>query len=349
MTLETIWFWLAALSLAAYVVLDGFDLGVGLLSPFVAKTARQRRLVAASIGPVWDGNEVWLLASGGTLAFAFPKLYAVSVSGFYLPVMLLLWLLVFRALGIEMRHQLSHPLWEEAWSAAFTAASLLIALFLGVALGNIVRGVSIDEEGRFFAPLWTDLSVGENVGVLDWYTILVGVFSVAILALHGALWLGHRTRGETAARAVAIARRAVLVVGVLGALVTAATVHVQPLILTNLRARPWGALLHGGSLLALVLTGLSLSKGRVERAFWCSATFLATLFGSAAFGVYPYVLPARIAARGLTVDAAKTSPYALSAGLRWWIPGMALATAYFVFTYRNLPREVGEDDVDAPH
>lgn len=344
MSLETLWFCFAALALAAYVVLDGFDLGVGLVSPLVAKTPSERTLVSASIGPVWDGNEVWLLASGGTIAFAFPKLYAVSVSGFYLPVMLLLWLLVFRALGIEMRHQMSHPLWEEAWSTAFWVSSLFIALFLGVALGNVVRGVSIDAEGHFFAPLWTNLRVGDETGVLDWYTLSVGVLAVAVLGMHGALWLGHRTRGPASERSIALAKRAILVVPALLALVTVATLVVQPLILTSLRARPLGAMLPVGALGCLATSAIALRRDRIEKAFWASSGFIALLFGSAAFGVYPYVLPARIPEHGLTAVAAATSRYALTAGLSWWIPGLLLATGYFVFTYRKLPRGLGEGD-----
>jgi cytochrome d ubiquinol oxidase subunit II len=347
-TLATLWFCFAGFSLAAYVVLDGFDLGAGLVAPLVAKTPDERRLVAASIGPVWDGNEVWLLASGGTLVFAFPELYAVSVSGFYLPVMLLMWLFTLRALGIEMRHQLSHPLWEEAWGVAFSTSSLLIALFLGVALGNVVRGVSIDEGGRFFAPLWTDLRVGDDAGVLDWYTVLVGLLGVSVLGLHGSLWLGHRTRGPVRERAEALARRGVPIVIVLLAVVTVATLAVQPLVLASLRGRPWGAAFPAMSLAALAFAARSLFAKKLERAFWGSSAFVAALFASAAFGVYPYVLPARVASRGLTVDAAKTSSYALTTGLGWWLPGMAIAVGYFVFTYRKLPREIGVEDLHDP-
>src|SRR3954470_25035075 len=141
--METLWFILVALMLTAYVVLDGFDLGVGILSPWVAKTPDERRLVQRTIGPVWDGNEVWLLAAGGTLYFAFPPLYASSFSGFYLPLMMVLWLLMLRAVGIEFRTHIDNPVWQVLFDVIFCGASILLAIFYGAALGNVIRGVPL--------------------------------------------------------------------------------------------------------------------------------------------------------------------------------------------------------------
>src|SRR5579862_3026396 len=142
--METLWFCLVALMVAVYVVLDGFDLGVGILHLLVARTDRERRTVIASIGPVWDGNEVWLLAAGGVLYFAFPELYASGFSGFYLPLMMVLWLLILRGLSIELRSHVDTHLWRSFWDAAFGLASLLLAVFFGAALGNVVRGVPLN-------------------------------------------------------------------------------------------------------------------------------------------------------------------------------------------------------------
>src|SRR3954468_4773268 len=144
--METLWFILVALMLTAYVVLDGFDLGVGILSPWVAKTADERRLVQRTIGPVWDGNEVWLLAAGGALFFAFPLLYASSFSGFYLPLMMVLWLLMLRGIGGELRSHVHDPLWWSFFDFIFSFASLLLAIFFGAAIGNVVRGVPLNAE-----------------------------------------------------------------------------------------------------------------------------------------------------------------------------------------------------------
>ena len=151
--METLWFCLIGFMLATYVVLDGFDLGVGVLHLFVARTEEERELVLRTIGPVWDGNEVWLLASGGAIVLAFPTLYATSFSGFYLPLMMVLWLLIWRALGIEMHHYIRERLWNQFWNVIFTVSSFMLALFLGVALGNVIRRVPLSAEGKFFLPL----------------------------------------------------------------------------------------------------------------------------------------------------------------------------------------------------
>ncbi|MFO0618311.1 MAG: cytochrome d ubiquinol oxidase subunit II [Polyangiaceae bacterium] len=349
MTLANVWFWIAGLTFAVYAMLDGFDLGVGLIQPLVAKSPKERQLLSASIGPVWDGNEVWLLAAGGTLVFAFPKLYAMGLSGLYLPVTILLWLLAFRALGIEMRHHIEHPIWEQIWSVAFAGASLLVALFLSVALGNLVRGVSIDAEGHFFAALWTDFGVGEDTGILDWYTLSVGVLGVLSLGRHGALWIAHRTEGEPSARARVLAERVGWAVLVVGAAVTAATTVVQPAMLANLKARPWGSMFPLIAVGSLVVSQLFARRGEWKRAFQASMAFIVGAIGNAMFGVFPNVLPARVPERSLTAAAAATNDAGLSMGFVWWVPGMLLATGYFVHTYRRLPKSLSVADLDLEH
>src|SRR5579884_2243737 len=166
--MKTLWFILVAVMLAAYVVLDGFDIGVGIVHLIAGRTNQERRLILRSIGPVWDGNEVWLLAAGGTLYFAFPLLYASSFSGFYLPLMMVLWLLMLRAIGIELRPHIDHPMWRSFHDCVFALSSLLLTVFFGAAIGNVVRGVPLNSEGYFFVPLWTSFKATEPVGVLDW-------------------------------------------------------------------------------------------------------------------------------------------------------------------------------------
>src|SRR5262244_1711142 len=145
-----VWFWLVAVMITAYVVLDGFDLGAGVLHLFIAKTDEERRTVIRTIGPVWDGNEVWLLAGGGTLYFAFPLLYASGFSGFYLPLMIVLWLLIFRGIGIELRSHIDSSVWRGLFGGCFAIASMLLIVFFGAALGNIVRGVPLGADYFFF-------------------------------------------------------------------------------------------------------------------------------------------------------------------------------------------------------
>src|SRR6266851_2242281 len=161
----TVWYCLVALTLVFYVLLDGFDLGAGILHLVVARTGEERRQVLRSIGPVWDGNEVWLLATGGTLFFAFPALYASGFSGFYLPLMIVLWLLVLRGISIEFRNHVHSQVWTPFWDFVFCFSSLLLAIFYGAALGNVVRGVPLDARGYFFEPLWTNFRLVGGCGL----------------------------------------------------------------------------------------------------------------------------------------------------------------------------------------
>ena len=176
--MQTLWYILVALMLTAYVVLDGFDLGAGALHLFAARNDDERRMLLGSIGPVWDGNEVWLLAAGGTLFYAFPLLYASSFSGFYLPLNIVLWLLVFRAIGIEFRKHLDHRVWRDFFDAVFSLASILLIVLFGAAFGNVLRGVPLGPDHYFFVPLWTDFRPGPQPGALDWYTVLSAVVCV---------------------------------------------------------------------------------------------------------------------------------------------------------------------------
>src|SRR4051794_36480392 len=193
--METVWFILVTVMLAGYVVLDGFDLGAGALHLIAAKAEEERRTVIHSIGPVWDGNEVWLLAAGGTLFYAFPLLYASSFSGFYLALNIVLWLLIFRALGIELRGHLANPVWRAFFDGSFSIASILLILFFGAALGNVMRGVPLGADHYFFVPLWTDFRTGPQPGMLDWYTILCAVVTLVAVTMHGALYLIVKTEG----------------------------------------------------------------------------------------------------------------------------------------------------------
>src|SRR5579871_642333 len=157
--MEAIWFGILAVMVATYVVLDGFDFGAGILHLFLAKTNDERRTVLSAIGPFWDGNEVWLLAGGGVLVFAFPRAYAAGFSGFYLPLMMVLWLLIFRGIAIEFRPLENNNLWRSFWDGLFALASTLMAVVLGAALGNVIRGVPLNADGYFSGPLFSDFQI----------------------------------------------------------------------------------------------------------------------------------------------------------------------------------------------
>ncbi len=338
--METIWFCLVAIMVAMYVLLDGFDLGAGAIHLLVAKTDEERRQVLASIGPVWDGNEVWLLAAGGTLYFAFPALYASGFSGFYLPLMIVLWLLILRGSSIEFRNHIKSPVWDPFWDFLFCGSSLLLTVFFGAALGNVVRGVPLDASGYFFEPLWTSFRLGEETGILDWYTILVGVLALAALAMHGGLWVQMKTRGAVSTRAGKLAGQVWWVVLALTALVTGVTFQVQPQVLTNMKNWPLGLLFP-----LLAVTGLAgvifeLRKRDEGKAFFASCAYLTGMLTSVVFGVYPMVLPARNSLYSLTVTTAKAGGYGLKVGLIWWSIGMLLAAGYFTFVYRSFAGKV---------
>lgn len=333
--METLWFILVALMLIAYVVLDGFDLGAGIIHLLIAKDETERRLILRSIGPVWDGNEVWLIAAGGALYFAFPLLYASSFSGFYLPLMIVLWLLMLRGIGIELRSHVDSPLWREFFDFVFSASSLLLAVFFGAAIGNVIRGVPLDERGFFFAPLWTDFRVGPQPGILDWYTVLTGLLAFATLAVHGAHWIAYKTEGPLNERARRAAARGWYLIVALTILSLVATLDVRPQVLDNFRAHWWGWAIPVAVAASLAAMPLSQRRGRDLAAFLASTLYITAMLGGAAFAMYPYLLPATTdPARSLTIFNAQSGPYSLRVGFIWWLIGMALAVGYFVFLYR---------------
>ncbi len=290
--MPTLWFMIVAVMLTAYVVLDGFDLGAGVLYLFVAKTSDQRRLILRAIGPVWDGNEVWLLAAGGTLYFAFPQLYASAFSGFYLPLMIVLWLLMLRAIGIEFRAHVDNPVWQGFFDVVFCGSSALLTIFFGAALGNVIRGVPLGPDGYFFEPLWTDFRAGEQPGILDWYTIIAGVVALVTLTIHGALYIVTKTDGDLAQRA----RSAVLVLWpaqlALTCLSLAATYFVRPQVMDNYRKYPLGLLVPLAVLASLALIFWATRQGKEKLAFVASGVYIAAMLVGAVFALYPVVLPA---------------------------------------------------------
>ena len=340
--METIWFCIVAVMVAMYVLLDGFDLGAGAIHFLVARTSEERRQVIATIGPVWDGNEVWLLAAGGTLYFAFPALYASGFSGFYLPLMIVLWLLILRGTAVEFRNHIQSPIWIPFWDFVFFLSSLLLAVFFGAALGNVVRGVPLDQTGYFFEPLWTNFRLGEHTGVLDWFTILVGVQALLALMMHGGLWVQLKTHGAVSERAEKVAGRAWWGVLVMTAVVTGATFVLQPQVIANFHTWPAGYVLPLIAVAGFAAVKFELHRKNERNAFLASCTYFLGMLTSVVFGVYPMVLPARNPAFSLTVQNAKAADYGLKIGLIWWVIGMALVTVYFVYVYRSFAGKVSE-------
>jgi cytochrome d ubiquinol oxidase subunit II len=345
--MATLWYLLIAVMLAVYVVLDGFDFGAGILHLFVAKTDDERRTVFSSIGPFWDGNEVWLLAAGGTIVFAFPHAYASGFSGFYLPLMMVLWLLVGRALSIEFRSKEANPLWRSFWDGIFFISSTLKAIVLGAALGNLIRGVPIDATGYFSGPLFTNFQPGPRAGVLDWYTVLVGVLTLLILAEHGALYLAFKTSGEVNRRAGAIAKGLWPALIVVGILATIATAKVQPLIVANALHRPWI-----WPLVALVFASVAFlmvchTRGKEFLAFLASAVTIAVMLASAVLAAYPYILISTLnPAWSLTVHNSASGESTLRIGLYWWPFALLIVIGYFTMLFKSFR---GKVDIATDH
>jgi cytochrome d ubiquinol oxidase subunit II len=339
--MATLWFCIVAVMLAAYVILDGFDIGTGAIHLFAAKSDDERRKVLRSIGPVWDGNEVWLLATGGALYFAFPQLYASSFSGFYLPLIMVLWMLMGRAIGLEFRSHIEGPVWKKLCDSVFAVSSILLAIFYGAALGNVVRGVPLAADHYFFLPLWTNWRVGPNPGILDWYTVLSGVVALVALSLHGAHWVALKTDGDLQQRV----RKASLILSpallVLTLLSLIATLSIRPEVLRNFKLAPIGYIIPFAVFGSVVLMFLFTRRGNDKGAFLASSTYLTMMLVGVAFALYPIILPASTGEQfNLTIANSVTSAYAMKVALVWWTFGIIIALGYFVYVYRMFKGKV---------
>ena len=338
--METLWFMIVAVMVAAYVVLDGFDLGAGVIYLGAAKTPSERRTIMRAIGPVWDGNEVWLLAAGGTLYFAFPLLYASSFSGFYLPLMMVLWLLMLRGIGIELGSHMEHPVWRGFFDVIFSVSSVLLCIFFGAALGIVVRGVPLGADQYFFEPLWTNFRVnqgmsGANNGILDWYTVLTGVIALVTLTAHGSLYVATKAENDLNRRARATALWAWPVQLLLTVVGLIATVSVRPGVLDNYKQHAIGFVIPVLVFGALAVMMHAMIRHSDKIAFVASSLYIVGMLVGAAFGLYPVVLPASTdPARNLTIYNTAAGHHGLTVGFTWWILGMILALGYFFFLFR---------------
>jgi cytochrome bd ubiquinol oxidase subunit II len=332
--MASLWFWIVAAMITTYVVLDGFDLGAGVIYLVAAKTNDERRRVLRAIGPVWDGNEVWLLAAGGTLYFAFPQLYASSFSGFYLPLMVVLWLLILRGIGIEFRAHIENQVWQNFFDVMFSVSSTLLAVFFGAALGNVVRGVPLDASGYFFEPLWTNFKLGPQTGILDWYTILIGVLALVTLSAHGSYYVALKTDEDLGRRARGFALLCWPLQFFLTFTALVATYFIRPGIMENYGRYKIGLLV---PIVVVSTLGLMLwanPKGKEKLAFVASSLYIAAMLVGAAFALYPVVLPARDSQYNLTIYNTAAGTHGLTVGLVWWTFSVVIAAAYFVFLYR---------------
>ena len=310
--------------LTMYVLLDGYDLGVATLGFVIGRSERERGAAMESVGPFLNGNEVWLIASGGVLFALFPQAYASSFSGFYLPFMVVLWLLMFRGIALELRHHFPGEMWRSFWDFAFFSSSALLTVLFGVAIGNLLRGVPLDAQGYF---------QGTFAFLLNPYALGVGVFALLALALHGGTFMMFRIAGEFGARARAAVLFLFWPVTVWYLVMTGETFALR----APLHAAPaWLAAVPLVSLAALGALYLFARRGDGTRAFAASSLFVVSLMLAAGATMYPYVLPGYPAGSGgLSVEGASASPIALFSALAVVIAGLVGVLVYGTVVFRR--------------
>jgi cytochrome d ubiquinol oxidase subunit II len=322
--LNTIWFLLIGALLSGYAMLDGFDLGVGMMHLFV-KEDKERRIMINSIGPVWDGNEVWLVTGGGALFAAFPHVYATVFSGFYDAFILLLFMLIFRAVAIEFRSKQPMLWWRKMWDIAFSVASFLIAFLMGVALANIITGVPIGPDKEF---------MGSFLSLINPYTVLVGITTVALFMMHGAIYSVMKTDGELQKKLRGWVNNTIIFFVICYATVTMATLIYFPHMVENFRALPVLFIVALLNMLAVANIPREISKGREFRAFISSAASIAALLLLFAIGIFPNIVYSNpIPEYSLNIYNAASSDKTLTIMIIIALIGIPFVFAYTISIY----------------
>ncbi|MFI5179979.1 MAG: cytochrome d ubiquinol oxidase subunit II [Thermoanaerobaculia bacterium] len=332
--LQTTWFLLVGVLLVGYAVLDGFDLGVGALHLFLARTDRERRILLNSVGPVWDGNEVWLLTGGGAIFAAFPNVYATVFSGLYLALMLLLAGLIFRAVSLEFRSKNKSPRWRFGWDLAFSAGSFLPALLFGVAIGNVLRGLPIGSDGEF---------AGTFLGLLNPFALSVGLLALAMFVMQGAAWLVLKTQGELQERS----KKACF-----GSWAAFAALWVSVTLISRSAAphqwivygRPLAWVVPVLFLFATLGIPLALRRNRHGWTLTLTSAAIALLIAVMGLGLYPDMIPAAEASRSLTIYNSSSTSLTLKVMLAIALFGMPIVVGYTAFIYSRFRGPVVLDD-----
>lgn len=353
--MEIFWFVIIAIVLSVFFILDGYDFGTGIIHLFFAKSESDKEVIAKSAGLFWDSNEVWLVAAGGMLFMAFPTFYASVFSGFYLPLIIVLWLIIFRAIGLELRSQFPFQMWKDIWDKSFGVSSLLLALFFGIALGNIVRGVnlggvengsSLYEPHYFFLPLWNSnfSPLGTHPGVIDWFTLIIGVIAVVVLTMHGANWVVLKTNASINEKLKGLVLK--LNIALVGLTVLSLFVWgvVNPNPFQNFASHFYLLLFPVIYLTGLI--GLFFARKQTEmKNFICSSLVIAGGIASSLASMFPVVLPSTNAINeSLTIYNTAAGEYGLSIALSWGIAGFMLLFVYLIVQKRLLSGKVDEMD-----
>jgi cytochrome d ubiquinol oxidase subunit II len=336
MNLQDIWFLLWGLLWAVYFISDGFDFGIGTLLPFLGKDNRQKRVMYNAMGPLWDGNEVWLITAGGVTFAAFPTVYAVMFSSLYSALMLILFALIVRGVSFEFRSKVENPVWQKVWDTCMFLGSLLPAILFGAAFANIFRGIPIDGDGVYHGTLLT---------LLNPYGLLGGVLFLLLFMVHGAIWLAIRSEGELNERATRTASGlwfVLLIVAVIFLIASAFSTKLYD----NYLAHPLLFVVILITVLALLGQKIFLSKGSLWKAWFSSAL---TIIGAVFFGViglYPNMFPSSIdPAYSLTAHNASSSPLTLKIMLVVALIFVPIVLIYQIWAYNLFKGKVTEEEL----
>lgn len=340
-----IWYAILAFVLTGYLLLDGRNFGVGALYYIVARTRPEKRQIVDAVGPLWSWHEVWLLVVGGVLFVAFPRFMAVAFPGYYLALFLVLWALIIRGVSLEVGSHVDNVLWHQFWDFALASSSILLAILFGTALGNVARGVPVDSTGEFQMAFFTDFTVRGHVGLLDWYTVSLGIFTLFILSAHGATYLAYKTEGAVQERSLRMARWLWPVLCAGAAIVAIETWVVRPALLARILQRPlaWIAVI-------LVIAGgvalfIGLRRRKDALAFAGSRMVVIGLLGAGAALLFPDMLVSTLGdAHSLTVYNTAASHGGLVMALTWLPFALALSYAYFFFILRQYRGKVKPSD-----
>jgi cytochrome d ubiquinol oxidase subunit II len=322
--LNTIWFFLIGILLVGYAILDGFDLGVGALHLLV-KDDTERRVMLNSIGPVWDGNEVWLVTGGGALFAAFPHVYATVFSGFYTALMMLLFMLIFRAVAIEFRSKRPMKWWRQMWDVAFSVASIFIAFLAGVAVGNLITGIPLDAEKEFIGTFW---------GLINPYTVLVGITTVSLFMMHGAIYGVMKTEGALQSKIRGWINNTIIFFIICYITTTMTTLIYYPHMIQHFKEFPALFVLAILNMLAIANIPREISRGKEFLAFLSSCASIAALLSLFAFGVFPnFVIASNNPEFSLNIYNAASSQKTLNIMLIIALSGIPFVLAYTISIY----------------
>ena len=357
--MEVFWYITIAIVLTVFFILDGYDFGAGIIHLFFAKKEKDKEVISKSAGLFWDSNEVWLVAAGGMLFMAFPTFYASVFSGFYLPLIIVLWLIVFRAIGLEFRSQFKFQMWKDIWDKSFGVSSLLLALFFGIALGNIVRGVNLGglengvstyEEHYFFLPLWDSSfsPLSQHPGIIDWFTIIIGLISVVTLAIHGANWIILKTNSSINEKLKTVVFKLTIALSVLTVLSLVVWQIVNPNSLDNFIDKPY--LIIFPIIYFTGLVGLFFIKKLKKEihGFIFSTLVIVGGITSSLASIFPVILPSTNGVNeSLSIYNTTTSEYGLSVAVNWVVIGFILLAGYIIIQKKLLAGKI--DDMDYGH